>query len=145
MNVPRPARYLSAAFTLLLLIAVSRAVGAAEVSPPSPSAAAKPAVPNSDCMDCHEAEFKPRKKGEQPVWIGVRPEQFAKSVHGKTNCVDCHVDIKEAQHPSKLAPAQCTSYNKKEFDQYATSIHGMSHQMGASDAASCASCHGTHD
>jgi hypothetical protein len=25
------------------------------------------------------------------------------------------------------------------------SIHGMSHRMGASDAASCASCHGSHD
>src|ERR1041385_6298375 len=121
MNVPRPARYLSAAFTLLLLIAVSRAVGAAEVSPPSPSAAAKPAVPNSDCMDCHEGEFKPRKKGEPAVWIGVRPEQFAKSVHGKLNCVDCHATITEAPHPSKLPPAQCVSCHKDAAAQYATS------------------------
>ncbi len=111
-----------------------------------PAAAEAPKPPaNSDCMDCHEAEFKPRKKGEQPVWVGVKPEVFAKSVHGKLNCIDCHADIKEAPHDSKVAPAQCASCHTKAAAQYATSIHGMSHKMGASDAASCASCHGTHD
>lgn len=106
---------------------------------------AKPAVPNSECMECHEAEFKPRKRGLPPEWIGVRPELFTKSVHGKTNCVDCHNTLKEAEHASKLPPAQCASCHEKAATQYATSIHGMSHTMGASDAASCASCHGTHD
>jgi cytochrome c553 len=95
-------------------------------------------------MDCHEAEFVPRKKGMAPEWVGVRPELFAKSVHGKLNCVDCHADIKESPHDSKVAPAQCASCHEKESDQYAASIHGMSHKLGASDAASCASCHGTH-
>lgn len=65
---------------------------------------AKPAVPNSDCMDCHEAEFKPLKKGEPAVWTGVRPEILKKSVHGKLNCVDCHAGIAETPHPSKLPP-----------------------------------------
>ena len=111
----------------------------------APAAAAKPAVPNSDCMDCHEAEFKPRKRGLAPEWIGVRPEPYAKSVHGKLNCVECHTSITEPEHPSKLPPAQCASCHEKATTQYATSIHGMSHKMGASDAASCASCHGTHD
>jgi cytochrome b subunit of formate dehydrogenase len=96
-------------------------------------------------MDCHEAEFKPRKKGLPPEWIGVKPEVFAKSVHGKLNCVDCHATLTETPHASKLPPAQCVSCHEKETGQYANSIHGMSHQMGASDAASCASCHGTHD
>jgi len=113
----------------------------------TPAAPAKPApgVPNSECMDCHEAEFKPRKKGQAPEWIGVRPEVFAKSVHAKLNCTDCHVSIKETPHDSKLPPAQCASCHASAAAQYATSIHGMSHQMGASDAASCTSCHGTHD
>ena len=105
----------------------------------------KPAVANSECMDCHEAEFKPRKKGEQPVWIGVRPEVFAKSVHGKLNCVDCHDAIKEAPHASKLPPAQCTTCHEQPAAQFAASIHGMSHKLGASDAATCTSCHGSHD
>ena len=112
----------------------------------SPAATAKPPVlPNSECMDCHEAEFKPRKKGQAPEWIGVKPEVFAKSVHGKLNCVDCHVTIAETPHPSKLPPAQCATCHAPAAGQYEKSIHGISHLMGASDAASCASCHGTHD
>jgi cytochrome b subunit of formate dehydrogenase len=111
----------------------------------SPAIKAPPAVPNSDCMDCHEAEFKPRKKGLAPEWIGVKPEAFAKSVHGKLNCVDCHTTIEDTPHDSKLPAAQCSTCHEQAVSQYATSIHGMSHKMGASDAASCASCHGTHD
>jgi cytochrome b subunit of formate dehydrogenase len=119
---------------------------ATAASPAGLVAAAKaPLVSNKECLECHEAEFKPRKKGEAPQWIGIRPELFTKSVHGKTHCIDCHADIKEAEHPAKLKPAQCASCHEKETTQYATSIHGMSHTMGASDAASCASCHGTHD
>ena len=133
---------------LLLLAAGAltsgRAADAPPVSAPKPAAVA-PAVPNSACMECHEAEFKPRKKGQPPEWIGIRPETYAKSVHAKTNCVDCHNTLKEAEHPSKLPKAQCASCHEKPAAQYATSIHGMSHKMGASDAASCASCHGTHD
>jgi len=126
--------------------APSPAPAAPAVAPPAAGApaAAKPIVTNQECMECHEAEFIPKKKGQPPEWVGIRPELFAKSVHAKTNCVECHTDIKEAEHPSKLKPAQCASCHDKAVTQYATSIHGMSHKMGASDAASCASCHGTH-
>src|ERR1043165_4609637 len=112
---------------------------------PAPVAARPPVVPNKECFECHEAEFKPRKKGLPPEWIGVRPELYAKSVHAKTNCVDCHADIKEAEHGSKVAKAVCTACHEKAATQYATSIHGMSHKMGSSEAASCSSCHGTHE
>ncbi len=105
--------------------------------------AAKP-FPNSECLDCHEAEFKPRKKGQPAEWIGIQLAPYAASVHGKLNCVDCHQGISETPHTSKLPPAQCASCHEKAAGQYAKSIHGISHQMGASDAASCASCHGTH-
>jgi cytochrome b subunit of formate dehydrogenase len=118
---------------------------ASAATPEAPVTKAPPAVPNSECMDCHEAEFIPMKKGLPPEWVGVRPELFAKSVHGKLNCVDCHVTITEAEHPSDLPPAQCATCHGDAVSQYAASIHGMSHKMGASDAASCASCHGTHD
>jgi cytochrome b subunit of formate dehydrogenase len=103
-----------------------------------------PTIANTECMECHEAEFRPRKKGQAPEWVGVRPEPFAKSVHAKLACVDCHADIKDTSH-SKVAPAQCASCHGEAVKQYATSIHGMSHKMGSSDAASCASCHGTHE
>jgi cytochrome b subunit of formate dehydrogenase len=138
---------------LLPLFAWARAAeptpapAAAPAATPAPAAALNskaPVVANTDCMDCHEAEFKPRKRGQPPEWIGVRPEPFTKSVHGKLNCVDCHVDIQEAEHPHNLKPAQCASCHEKATEQFASSIHGMSHRMGASEAASCSSCHGTH-
>ena len=121
------------------------ALGISRAAEPAATSAIKPAVANTECMDCHEAEFKPLKKGEAPVWIGVRPEVFAKSVHGKLNCVDCHDTIKEAPHASKLPQAQCNSCHEKPAAQFAASIHGMSHKLGASDAATCTSCHGSHD
>ncbi len=121
------------------------ALRAAEEPVLKPTEAVAPTVvPNSECLDCHEAEFKPRKKGQPKEWIGVRPELFGKSVHAKLNCVDCHSSITEPEHPSKLPPAQCASCHDKAVAQFAKSIHGMSHEMGSSDAASCASCHGTH-
>jgi cytochrome b subunit of formate dehydrogenase len=147
MNAPRLPFFRHVQLLLLAFgFGFCLARAAEPAAPPTASAEApKPAVANSDCMDCHEGEFKPRRRGEQPVWIGVRPEVFAKSVHGKLACIDCHTAIKDTPHDSKLPPAQCASCHEKPVAQYATSIHGMSHQMGASDAASCASCHGTHD
>jgi len=126
---------------LVWLMGTTIAAFAAE---PALSPTPPPVVANKDCMDCHEAEFKPRKRGLAPEWIGVQPELFAKSVHGKLNCVDCHADITDMEHPSKLKPAQCATCHVDATTQFATSIHGMSHAMGSSDAASCTSCHGTH-
>jgi len=119
--------------------ATAPAVVAAAIAP-----AATPVVPNKECLDCHEAEFKSRKRGLPKEWVGVRPEEFAKSVHGKLNCVDCHNTLTEPEHPSKLPPAQCVSCHKEPAAQFEKSIHGMSHKMGSSDAASCKSCHGSH-
>jgi len=133
----RPSRWTAILFWLIASTGFSAESPAPPVKPP--------VVPNSECLDCHEAEFKPRKKGQPKEWIGVKPEGFAQSVHGKLNCVDCHVAIEETPHPSKLPPAQCASCHAGPASQYAASIHGMSHKMGASDAASCASCHGTHE
>ncbi len=104
--------------------------------------AAKPAVPNSECMDCHEGEFKAPKKGLPPVWIGVRPELFAKSVHGGLNCVDCHATLTESTHDSKLPPAQCASCHETATKQFAASIHGVARPGGQPIAASCTTCHG---
>jgi hypothetical protein len=108
-------RRLSAIRLLTLFICLVACVRAAEPVAVTP---AKPAVPNSDCMDCHEAEFKPLKKGEPAVWTGVRAEIFKKSVHGKLNCVDCHASITETPHPSKLPPAQCASCHAQPAAQY---------------------------
>ncbi len=102
-----------------------------------------PGLPNSECMDCHEGELKAPKKGLPPVWTGVRPELFAKSVHGKLNCLDCHATLTETPHDSKLPPAQCASCHEAATKQFAASIHGVVRDgIQPPVASTCASCHG---
>jgi hypothetical protein len=47
-------------------------------------------------------------------------------------------------HESKLPPPNCGSCHEREAADYAASIHGVSHTLGASGAASCWDCHGSH-
>ena len=111
----------------------------------TPAAATSPAVANSECMDCHEAEFKPRKKGLAPEWIGVKPEVFAHSAHGKLNCVDCHSSITETPHPSKLPAVDCASCHTKALSKHAFHARLLQTPIPKGKDTSCAECHGNHD
>jgi cytochrome b subunit of formate dehydrogenase len=66
-------------------------------------------------------------------------------VHGTLNCVDCHTAVTDLDHEGPLPPAQCVDCHNDETEVYGKSIHGASHSRGASGAASCADCHGTHE
>ncbi len=99
-------------------------------------------ITNQDCLDCHAAEPVRGKPGQ---FTGVRVKHFNQSVHGILDCTDCHTGIKEIPHAAKLPPVQCGSCHESEAKQYAASIHGVSHAMGAPDAATCTSCHGAHE
>jgi cytochrome b subunit of formate dehydrogenase len=121
---------------------------AAQTAPQNPlqgQPKASPIVANSECMDCHEAEFKARKKGMQPEWIGVKPEVFAHSAHGNLNCVDCHTSIVETPHESKLPPVQCASCHEKDLPKHAFHPRIAANPMPAGTDTSCTGCHGAHD
>jgi cytochrome b subunit of formate dehydrogenase len=68
-------------------------------------------------------------------------------MHKTNSCVICHSDLTEKHPDDNLAakPVNCASCHQDEAKRYATSIHGVSHALGASGAASCADCHGHHD
>ena len=100
---------------------------------------------NSECLSCHDDPSLTRTVEGKEVSLGVRTNAFLKSVHGKLACVDCHNGIKETPHPEKLPPAQCASCHQGVAAEYAGSIHGMSHVMTASGAATCTDCHGSHE
>ncbi|MBI2516949.1 MAG: cytochrome b/b6 domain-containing protein [Opitutae bacterium] len=136
----RPAR---AALTLFLFAATVLPAAVATPAPAKPP----PAVPSSECMDCHEAEFKARKKGQPKEWVGVRPEAFAKSAHGALNCVDCHNSLTETPHESKLPKVDCVRCHEPAVAQFQLSIHGAPRADGKPPAATCATCHGanTHE
>ncbi|MBC8096963.1 MAG: cytochrome c3 family protein, partial [Akkermansiaceae bacterium] len=100
---------------------------------------------NNDCFDCHLDPTTTRKVEGKTVSLVFQTNAFNRSIHAALDCIDCHVGIKEAVHDAKLPPPDCSSCHEKEAKDYATSIHGVSHKMGASGAANCWDCHGSHD
>jgi cytochrome b subunit of formate dehydrogenase len=100
---------------------------------------------NTDCLDCHLDPATTRKVDGKIVPLLFPTNSFQKSVHSMLDCVDCHAGIKDLVHESKLPPPDCAGCHEKETKDYATSIHGLSHRMGASGAANCWDCHGAHD
>jgi cytochrome b subunit of formate dehydrogenase len=108
------------------------------------SAPAAEKFANPDCLDCHLDPATTRKVGGKTVALLFPTNAFQQSVHAKLACVDCHTGIKDLVHESKLPPPSCAACHEKESRDYAGSIHGASHTMGASGAANCWDCHGAH-
>jgi hypothetical protein len=114
------------------------------------SRAAEPAKPppNEDCLTCH-AEADAKASDGRSVFLAR--EKFESSIHGEAGlaCVDCHADLAKATelpHAEKLAPAQCASCHAEVVSDYGKSVHAEARRRdGASLAAACADCHGTHD
>jgi cytochrome b subunit of formate dehydrogenase len=125
------ARRLLTLLTTLLLASATSSVSAA--------------LKSSDCLDCHLDPSTTRKVNGKTASLIFPTNNFAKSVHSQLDCTDCHEGIKDLVHPSKLPPPNCASCHEKEGKQYATSIHGVSHELGASGAANCWDCHGSHE
>ncbi|MEI6106652.1 MAG: cytochrome c3 family protein [Opitutae bacterium] len=128
--------------TLSLLLLLAAASGAVEEAN---AAKAVPAVPNSECMECHEAELKARKKGMKPEWIGVKPEAYAQSAHAKLSCVECHTTIKETPHATKLPAVQCAACHEKSLTTHAFHSRLAETPVPAGRDTTCTECHGAHD
>ncbi len=140
MKRSHPLRLAGFWLAVLLLAAPGRAAEVA-ADPAKPA----PAVPNSECLDCHEAEFKPRKKGLAPEWIGVKPDVYAHSAHAKLACVDCHTSVKETPHATKLPAVQCAACHEKSLKTHAFHPRLGLTPIPAGDDTSCVACHGAHD
>ncbi len=124
-----------------LLLAFSRTGRAAEAGP----AAEAVVLASADCLECHTDPTLTRTVDGRNVALAViQTNLFTRSVHGALDCIDCHTDIKDLPHADNLGPAQCASCHEGEAAEYSHSIHGVSKQMGGSEAAGCASCHGDH-
>ena len=126
----------------------TRLVGAALLSLAlgSPTAPAADTLTNEDCLACHAADAENVPAGAVDLEIdGVRPEVFDRSVHSFLSCTDCHADIGDFPHNATPTTPDCGSCHTDEAEQYSRSIHGVSHTMGASGAATCADCHGAHE
>ncbi len=103
--------------------------------------------PNNACLDCHSDKtlYKTNTAG-QGISLFVDEARFAATVHRTNTCQSCHSDI-TSKHPDDNVAARqvnCAQCHEKPAREYATSIHGVSHAMGASGSAVCSDCHGSH-
>jgi cytochrome b subunit of formate dehydrogenase len=132
-----------------LCLALEGPLRSAEPPAAEPAAAAsaeKEVLANADCLECHLDPQLERVVDGKRVSLTVFPtNRFNASVHGALNCVDCHTGVKELVHEGKRPPAQCVDCHEEAGKVYGASIHGVSHTLGASAAATCADCHGAHE
>jgi cytochrome b subunit of formate dehydrogenase len=103
-----------------------------------------PDIKNSFCLDCHSDKtlFKTNANG-QAVSLFVDEARFRSAVHRTNSCVSCHADLTTKHPDDNVVPKRvdCATCHETEAREYAASIHGVSHQLGASGAASCLDCH----
>jgi hypothetical protein len=81
-----------AGFVIALLLCLL-AAGAARAGDPR----------NSPCLDCHEADedAKPDELEDE-----VLVPAFLRSVHGKLDCVECHVGVSEDHDDKGVTPGK---------------------------------------
>jgi cytochrome b subunit of formate dehydrogenase len=111
-------------------------------------ALAAPKSANSACLDCHSDQdlWKTNTAGKA-IHLYVDEAKFLAGVHKTNTCLSCHAGM-SGEHPDDnlpVAPVNCATCHEAPAAEYATSIHAVSHTLGASGAASCADCHGKHD
>ena len=103
---------------------------------------------NDDCLMCHSDDTMTMEKNGKEVSIYVNQDVFEHSVHGKLNCVSCHVgfDPEEIPHKENIQPINCLNCHTD-----AKVIHKFHPQMVKANGTngtpdiSCKNCHGTHN
>ena len=104
--------------------------------------------PNAACLDCHSDKTLTRTNAAgKLISLFVDEARLKATIHKTNLCTTCHADV-TSNHPDDNVPVQppsCVNCHDKESKDYASSIHGVSHKLGASGAASCWDCHGSHN
>ena len=88
---------------------------------------------DESCLGCHGQAGMKSGAGKS---ISINPAKHAASAHAALGCRDCHADIKDFPHPSKIAKVQCSTCHEDESKAFPVSAHSI---LGET---ACASCHG---
>ena len=108
----------------------------------APWVAAGEELSNETCLACHGLEGFAGAE-DRPLFVSA--EAFADSVHGPFSCTGCHTDVGAVPHEETIkrpGPKVCAQCHGDVVAAYEQSIHGQATSNGASDAATCTSCHG---
>ena len=102
-----------------------------------------------DCMACHEDEELTGERGGQEFSAYVDPAGYLRSVHGDTECIDCHTyldGVEDFPHDdNEPEPVDCSPCHDDIAVLYDQSLHGQAVRAGAKLAPRCRDCHGAHD
>jgi hypothetical protein len=100
------------------------------------------AVAKEDCLSCH---------GQKGMRGYVDRAAFEQSVHGRLDCIKCHLDVSGHPH-RKVLKVNCGSCHflgregapKEKAQEYKLSVHGKAITAGNMGAPNCQTCHGSH-
>lgn len=102
-------------------------------------------ISNEVCLSCHGAAGFETQRDGQKLSLYIDGGQFSKSIHASFGCVACHSDVKQVPHAAGLKPVQCSTCHVEAAKDYSESVHGKAAAMAGKDAATCVSCHGSHN
>ena len=92
------------------------------------------------CLTCHRNHELSRSRDGSNV--SVQESRLAASVHGKLQCVACHLGAGRDPHPDRLPRVQCEPCHKDVVKGMAEGVHRLPEKSGKDG---CRGCHGTHD
>ena len=98
------------------------------------------------CFECHKDKTLVSDKNPKKS-LYVDKSTYSISVHGKLNCIDCHVDadVEDFPHAVPLKPAKCDKCHSVECNDYSLSRHKNAVDKNNPKGPVCSTCHGTHD
>lgn len=101
----------------------------------------------SDCLMCHGDKSQYGERNGKKFSVFVDEKKFNSSVHGKIDCIGCHVDLKGSDfpHTDKVQKATCGGCHKDIQKMYDESLHGQAIRKGDNLAPYCKDCHGNHE
>jgi cytochrome b subunit of formate dehydrogenase len=134
---------LAAMSSVFLFFLIVSGGGVARAEGPTATNSA-PAIKNSACLECHSDQtlYKTNAAG-QAVWLFIDEAKFLGSIHKTNSCASCHSDLTPKHPDDNVAakPVHCATCHEAQGKEYEAGIHGVSHKLGASGAASCIDCH----
>ena len=110
---------------------------------------------NENCLrsGCHGNPNLALQFEDRTVSLYVDQERFDESVHGGTDCIECHADLEDVEgfpHAVDLERVDCGLCHEAGDDpddpiaRYWDSTHGRKAKEGDPDAPHCQDCHGNH-
>ena len=144
---------------LLLCLSLVWLLGLAAL--PARAAESAMSKETSACLSCHDkkGQIKKLDNGET-LSLHISTDKFSHSVHGETDCEDCHTGIEAKTHGKVKTPVasrrqytldmreSCRDCHKKNFKSYEDGLHAAlvkeGPKDGRKDAPLCSDCHNPH-